>query len=615
MVSSSTSRYSTIRLLCINTILTNLPFGSFTADASFAFAAARSSSVRTFSLCPASSTTIATTATTTTALDMVTQENSRGGGFRTEENDTTYHDQKESLTASEKYIQEALAMAHKFGFTDFEAWLTTGGDDRSLILPDTGANKYHIQPRPILPSQIFRGSCTGNPPTRTGYDAAKKLFDEKICPHLLNNHVGDDDDDLESILRDIFQDQSKRLAKYLDLPPGSEIILCPSGSDAEYIPIAIAKSLTRTKAIVNGVTQLNEIGAGTAPASTGKYFSKYAPFLGDHGLEYLAGYEGIKGVIVDAREKDGTVVDASKIMADFVHEQMANENYPIVHGVFGGKTGVRDTIMPESLGQGNDSLGIVDACQGRFTQQELKEWLQQDSLVLFTTSKFYQAPPFCGAVILPPSIATKLSNASCPPPKEMLVDKGLLAFITDKELPPCMESWKTFMNVKGRNNVGLALRWEAGLASMEKIASISDDDRTAMTIEWATSVKTMVDTNPFLDTFCVERSIISIRLAAGENQWLGMKEARDVFRWMSLDVSSTVPDASPEEREALASSAFIGQPVSVSEDFAIVRIALGVDSLLEYSKDKASTLKEDQMVVNKLGAIAKYYDLLVKSGV
>jgi hypothetical protein len=206
----------------------------------------------------------------------------------------------------------------------------------------------------------------------------------------------------------------------------------------------------------------------------------------------------------------------------------------------------------------------------------------------------------------------------------MLVDKGLLAFITDKELPPCMESWKPYMNVKGRNNVGLALRWEAGLASMERITSISDDDRTSIANEWATSVVAMVDSNPFLDTFCVERSIISIRLSVINNvggdakhsspKYLGMKDARHVFRWMSLDVSSAVPDASPEERKTLASSAFIGQPVSVSQDFAIVRIALGVDSLLAYSKDKENTLKEDQIVVNKLGSIAKYFDSLAKSG-
>lgn len=590
---ASLTWYTTIRWFCVNTIVTNL----LSADASFAFAAGRSSTVKaSFS--------------SSTKTKMVTQQ-SRGGGV--EEGFFQHLD-----TQTDKYTQEALEMAKKHGFTEFEAWLTTGGDDRSLILPDTGANKYHIKPRPILPSQIFRGSCTGNPPTRTGYDAAKTLYEEKILPYLQDN-----DGDLENILRDIFQDQTNRLAKYLDLPAGSEIILCPSGSDAEYIPIAIAKCLT-TKPIVNGVTQLNEIGAGTAPASTGKYFSKYAPFLGDHGLDYLTGYEGIEGVTVDAREKDGSVIDAAKVMTDFVHEQMEQGKYPIVHGVFGGKTGVRDTVMPASLAQGDDSLGIVDACQGRFTQQELKDWLAQDSLVLFTTSKFYQAPPFCGAVILPPSIVNKLSRASSPPPKEMLVDKGLLAFITDKELPPCMESWKPYMNVKGRNNVGLALRWEAGLASMERIVSISDDDRTSMVNEWATSVKTMVDSNPFLDTFCVERSIISIRLAMIQNhggdakhnssKWLGMEDARHVFRWMSLDVSSAVPDASPEEQEALASSAFIGQPVSVSQDFAIVRIALGVDSLLEYSKDRANTLKEDQVVVNKLGAIAKYFDSLVKSG-
>jgi hypothetical protein len=36
--------------------------------------------------------------------------------------------------------QEAYDQAQAFGFSDFECWLTTGGDDRSLILK-SGANK------------------------------------------------------------------------------------------------------------------------------------------------------------------------------------------------------------------------------------------------------------------------------------------------------------------------------------------------------------------------------------------------------------------------------------------------------------------------------------------
>ena len=511
-----------------------------------------------------------------------------------------------SLSTSEQYTEDAIGMAKKFNFDQFESLLTTGGDDRSLILPESGANKYHIRPVPIESHQIFRGSCTGNPPTKSAFEATKKFYEENLesiqsCQ-------------LDSALRDIFKEQRERLKKYLDLPEGAEVIIAPSGSDAEYLPIAIAKALHPDKKIVNGVTQLNEIGAGTAPASTGKFFSKYAPFLGDHGLDYLEGFDGIEGIVVGARNKDGSVVDAAQKMDEFAKEQIALGNYPIVHAVFGGKTGLRDTVMPSSIDEGDTSMAIVDACQGRFTLAEMKEWMDNDAIVLFTASKFFQAPPFCAAVIIPPSIAEKLSTADAP--KEMLGANGVLGFVTDKELPSCMDSWKPYLNDDAINNVGLALRWQAGLFSMEKLESISDDERTTLVDEWAAKVKNMVEENPNIDLFCVERSITSIRMAkdGDTSQWLNMSEARDLFRWMSLDVSEVVPDATEEEKKALATSGFIGQPVSVSEDFAIVRIALGVDSLYAYSQDKASTLAEDQMLVNKLGAIAKHFSTLKASG-
>ena len=507
-------------------------------------------------------------------------------------------------SAAQMYTDEAVAKAAKSGYNEFECLLTTGGDDRSLIDVATGANKYHISPRPIGESDIFRGSCTGNPPTRNGYNAAESLYEAEL--------KGLEGEELEKALSDIFESQRSRLAKYLDLPEGSEIILCPSGSDAEYIPIAIAKALQPEKKIVNGVTQLNEIGAGTAPASTGKYFSQYAPFLGDHGgLDYLDGFAGIDGITISARENDGSIIDASLKMEEFSEEQLALGNYPIVHGVFGGKTGIRDEVMPGSLEQGDKAMGVVDACQGRFTKEELKNWLNQDSIVLFTTSKFYQAPPFCGAVIIPPSIAKKLSGAV--PPKEMLVEKGLLGFITDKEVPSCLESWKQYLKVVGQNNVGLALRWEAGLSAMDAIEPISDDERMSLSDEWAQSVKEMVDDNAMLDVYSIERSIVSIRIRKSSDGFLNMEEARDLFRWMSQDISSAVEDHADDESTALSTPAFIGQPVSVCESHAIVRIALGVDSLIAYNQDKANALQEDELAVKKLGSIAKHFATLKKS--
>ena len=67
-------------------------------------------------------------------------------------------------------------------------------------------------------------------------------------------------------------------------------------------------------------------------------------------------------------------------------------------------------------------------------------------------------------------------------------------------------------------------------------------------------------------------------------------------------------------KEALSKTTFIGQPVDVSETHAIVRIALGVESLLSYLKDKDATLAEDKAAVAKLAAIGKHFDTLKKSG-
>ena len=416
------------------------------------------------------------------------------------------------------------------------------------------------------------------------------------------------------VLRDIFETQRNRLSTILDLPLGSQIILCPSGSDAEYIPVAIAKMIQNKQIMKNGVTQLNEIGAGSAPAAVGDTFSTHAPFVGElNGLKKLDGFGGIEARIISARTKEGDVIDASLKMKEFTEECIENGHYPIVHGVFGGKTGVRDAQMPPSLDKGQTSMGIVDACQGRFSLEELNQWLEQDSIILFTSSKFYQAPPFCGAVIIPPSIADQL-HESTNPPVEMLTTKGLGMYLTDKELPNCLESWKSHLRDERKNNVGLALRWEAGLVAMEELSSVSDEERTANVDEWADAVATMVNNEGQLDAWCVERSIVSIRMSNNKGGWLDMKECRDLFRWMSVDVSSVVPDASKDEKDALSTIAYTGQPVNVSESHAIVRIALGVESLLSYIEDKDATLAEDQKVVKKLATISKYFETLKESG-
>ena len=393
-----------------------------------------------------------------------------------------------------------------------------------------------------------------------------------------------------------------------------------SGSDAEYLPIAIARALEpdtqRGKKIVNIVTQLKEIGAGTNIAAGGTYFSTHAPLLGrvPDGVTRLRGFEedGLKEISIPARERDGTVIDAAEHTKEFMERE--RNSFPILHGVFGGKTGLRDSFMPPSS---DEALGVIDACQGRFSLEELHEWLDQDSIVLFTGSKFYQAPPFCGAIFIPKRIAEKIKNVPAPEPMEMYGADGMGGFLSDKELPACFESWKPLLRRAdaASNNVGLALRWEAGLAGMEALSKTPDTKRVKAVEEWAGSVGDMVKANAEqLDAWCVERSIVSIRLKKENGKgWLNMSELRDVYRYLSKDVSSAVPNASPAEKEALATVAFVGQPVDVSETHAILRIALGSESLTSYLENPSATLHEDELTVRKLAAIAKNFSTLKQS--
>jgi len=500
---------------------------------------------------------------------------------------------------------EFMTNAASCNYSPLEQFLTHGGDDRSLIFTDTGTNKYHIAPRPIASDAIFRGSCTCNAPTERGYQAAAQLYENTISTS----------NDLDATLKEIFENQRDRIAKCLELPEGTEVVLCPSGSDAEYIPIVMARQLIQnpSRKMKNYVTQLKEIGAGSSVASGGLYFSTHAPLTGrlseeeqNKGLKGFA-TPSLEEISIPARERSGSVIDGSQTITDMAAADQ--DSYTLLHGVFGGKTGLRDAVMP---GSNDSTMGIIDACQGRFSLEELHGWLANDSVVLFTGSKFYQAPPFCGAVFIPPNMAAQLSQLPAPEPKEMF--DSLSGFVTDKELSPCLvNSWGPLLKNSQRNNVGLALRWEAGLAGMEALSGTPDPQRVQAVEEWANQVTAMVqDESAYLDAWCIERSIISIRLKKGDDGWLNMDELRNVYRLMSLDLSSVPVN---DSNNVLQYAVNLGQPVDVAESHAILRIALGSESLASYIQNPSATLAEDQTAVKKLAAVAKYYDEICQSGI
>lgn len=155
----------------------------------------------------------------TNMLTHAFQNKSQGAAFSTQAGAKRSFSSVAAYAASD----EAIQSAQESGYNMFESYLTQGSDDRSMINTSTGTNKYHTKPQPIAKNEIFRGSCTCNTPTENGYNAAMKLFEEKLASK-------DTQEEVEDALNDIFENQRQRIASALELPEGVEVALCPSGA-------------------------------------------------------------------------------------------------------------------------------------------------------------------------------------------------------------------------------------------------------------------------------------------------------------------------------------------------------------------------------------------------
>lgn len=91
----------------------------------------------------------------------------------------------------------------------------------------------------------------------------------------------------------------------------------PSGSDAEYIPLLIAKALNPGKTIHTLVTCNEEVGSGTLDAARGRLFSAVEPIKGftdgnkKQGDEVEGLSEGVEYSTINARCSKGDVIDTS----------------------------------------------------------------------------------------------------------------------------------------------------------------------------------------------------------------------------------------------------------------------------------------------------------------
>jgi len=110
---------------------------------------------------------------------------------------------------------------------------------------------------------------------------------------------------------------------------------------------------------------------------------------------------------------------------------------------------------------------VVDAAQGRFRRRELRQWLADDAVVIVTGSKFFGAPSFCGAVLIPPRWR----------PVGSFLSAALSGYCSQADFPPHYEA----AALEHQGNPGLLLRWACALAEMEAFYAIAAERRSAVT--------------------------------------------------------------------------------------------------------------------------------------
>ncbi|KAF2675047.1 hypothetical protein BT63DRAFT_450031 [Microthyrium microscopicum] len=461
--------------------------------------------------------------------------------------------------------------------------LTEGGDDRLHLDPDTGVNKYFCPPRPVPDETIQRSSCTCSAPSRCGFVTA--------CNLLQQIWLGAIDFD------DACEDVRTKMKRALRLEtPSYEVILHPSGSDAELLPLAYALSKARAigcSNIVNIVVAAGEVGSGTAAAAGGLHFNEYVPSgrLVKSG-ERVTGFP-TNTVVIDIPPRTSTgclVFNYDNELKERVEAACKSYSNPffVIHAVDGSKTGLRlpSQSVLDALRQRLKErlLVVLDACQGRSDGQELDWYLSREAMVLVTASKFFGAPGFCGAVLVPQEISLHLETYK-------LDVSGLGDYITKYEIAHSLPRLRHSLP-EGPKNIGLLLRWACGVTEMERFTEMGSAARHVIR-QWVEVVERQVKKrNPYLELLDNQQrqpktrrdvtrlggynSVISIKILGPDGtHYLDTAKLRRIHQLLTIDASRLLPeDTPPDDIQKVIVQCYVGQPVNLGK-FGVLRMAMG----------------------------------------
>jgi hypothetical protein len=343
--------------------------------------------------------------------------------------------------------------------------LAAGGDERIRVDPATGRNRYATTATP-RPEEIFLSSSTASTITPRAYRAAEAAWLALSADSAEAN-----------VPIDSWFDHLRARLNALFGIAGSEVVLTGSGTEAELVALAIARS-AQPGPLTNIVLAPGETGSGVLRAAAGARFLDSSPFgeIGRAGAP-LDGWAGadIEVATVEIRDRLGNLRPAGDVDAEARERARtaldAGRNV-LLHRLETSKTG-RSGLTAEAAAEIAASapgrvVVVGDCCQLRCSPQRIRQFLARGFMVAITGSKFFAGPPFSGALLLPPLILERMGALTLPP--------GLADYSSALDWSRDLRA-RTQLSWINQANLGLGLRWVAALEEMERFYALPSDLR------------------------------------------------------------------------------------------------------------------------------------------
>ena len=452
--------------------------------------------------------------------------------------------------------------------------LSEGCDERVHIIPETNRNKYHLNP--VVFEELFqRGSCTANVCTPRSSKVAKAFlgkYEELNEEVLLESQ--------SNRLRQLVQDENK---------DPFDVFFAPSGSDLVYYPIIFQMMLNPDKKVMNIVSCPEELGSGSKYASETRFYANYNQFGERIEKGAFVDPENTTEVhYLDARDAEGNILDRTKAIKDLI----ANNPDKAAIGslVFGSKSGIKDDL--DVIDPNDDTMWVVDLCQFRVDRTLIHDLLQKGVMVMLTGSKFFQAPPFCAAMLVPRKWTDRLRKV-----EDASVVKPYGSLFSAYDIPWFMENMRSQLPMK--QNKGLRLRWEMALDEMEAYSYWSQKQTDDIISRWAMAVMGRLETSTHFklmpDQLKTNMSIISFQVWVG-GRALNNEELKSLFE----AITTTEHDGFKGGFKKV----FFGQPVTYGEK-SFIRMALGSYGVREFLDVDAVDLHNDYRLIEIIETYAE----------